>query len=349
MVSEHSPQEGPEADHSRARRGIPPVGPERSGLLASRQRALFSLASSLLFIIPLGGWMLHLRAASEMAGPPPLEDAGSEVVGYDLPMEVNDQIVRWIHRYIAQGREGFERQLARQGSVGEMIRAKLDERGMPRDLLYLAVIESGLSPAATSPVSAAGVWQFMRPTAVEYGLRVGPYVDERRDPVKATDAALDYLEQLYDRFGSWYLAAAAYNAGPNRVARVLRKHAGKRTEDRDLYWEIVDQLPRETRQYVPKLIAATFVARHAREFGFRVEPERPYRFEQVFVPGGTSLASVASSLDVPVARVRELNPHLIQGVTPPGVSYPIRVPVGGTSRVVAALTRSRGRDPWVVD
>ena len=212
---------------------------------------------------------------------------------------------------------------------------------MPEDLLYLAMIESGFSPAATSRVSASGVWQFMGPTAREYGLEITRYVDERRDPVKATDAALDYLEDLYQRYDSWYLAAAAYNAGPGRVSRVLRRHAEGRYGDEQIYWEIITHLPRETREYVPKILAATILARDAEAYGFRVEAAEPYHFERVWVPGATRLSLVAEALGLPAARIRELNPHLIRGMTPPGGSFPLRVPRGRSPEVVAALGGGR--------
>jgi membrane-bound lytic murein transglycosylase D len=208
---------------------------------------------------------------------------------------------------------------------------------MPEDLLYLAMIESGLSPKATSKKAAAGVWQFMPPTAIQFGLRVDEWVDERRDPVKATDAALDYIAFLHDRYGSWYLAAAAYNAGPSRVDRALKRHGGGRRGDEAVYWEIIDQLPSETREYVPKIIAATTLARQAERYGFHVKPAALYDYDRVWVPGNTGLLTVARALDIESAVVRELNPHLVRGATPPGGPYPLRVPSGSTSLVIAAL------------
>ena len=277
---------------------------------------------------------------AERKAPVPVEAIASSV---DLPVEVNDRVTRWMGRFVGDQRPTFERFLAREGLYGDMIRAKLRSRGMPEDVLYLAMIESGFYPLARSSAEAIGVWQFMGPTARAYGLRIDEYVDERRDPIRATDAALDYLEVLHSRFGSWYLAAAAYNAGPNRVARVLRQHADSRTGDEELYWEIIEHLPRETREYVPRLIAATLLARQADEYGFTQETAQPYAFDRVWVPGGTSLATVAGSLDVPVGLLRDLNPHLVRGVTPPGGTYELRVPEGQSATVVAALSRGSVR------
>jgi membrane-bound lytic murein transglycosylase D len=210
---------------------------------------------------------------------------------------------------------------------------------MPEELLYLAMMEGGFRPRAISSAAAVGLWQFMVPTAQQYGLRVDEWVDERRDPVRATDAALEYLSWLRDRYGSWYLAAAAYNAGPGRIDRVLRRFAGGRTGDEAIYWEILEHLPLETREYVPRLIAATIVAEGAEAEGFDLEGVQPYEYDRVFVPGATSLTHVARILDVSPPTLRTLNPHLIHGITPPDQAYPVRVPVGDSPRVVASVKR----------
>lgn len=260
-----------------------------------------------------------------------------------LPVEINARVARWMRRFQTDQRASFERFLARETIYSELIRSKLRERGMPEELRYLAMIESGFVPRATSPVSAVGMWQFMGPTAREFGLRVDGWVDERRDPVKATDAALDYLAWLHDRYDSWYLAAAAYNGGFGRVDRALRRYAEGPTADdaakghEDLYWEIIDHLPRETREYVPRVLAATMLASQAEAYGFTVERELPYRFDRVWVPGGTSLGGVAAAIGVSVDLMRDLNPHLVRGVTPPGKAFALRVPVGTTGEVVASL------------
>jgi membrane-bound lytic murein transglycosylase D len=242
-----------------------------------------------------------------------------------------------MRRFMTDQKSTFETFLAREGRFAGLIRTKLRERGMPEDLLYLAMIESGFSPRATSKKEAVGVWQFIPPTAAQFGLRQDEWVDERRDPVKATDAALDYIAFLHDRYGSWYLAAAAYNAGPSRVDRALKRHGGGRRGDEAVYWEIIDQLPRETREYVPRLLAATTLARQAERYGFHVKPADPYRYDRVWVPGGTGLRTVALALEVESSVIRELNPHLVLGVTPPGGPYGLRVPAGTTALVIAAL------------
>ena len=242
-----------------------------------------------------------------------------------------------MERFLTDQRPVFTRYLEREGLYSGMILKGLRSRGMPEELMYLAAIESGYSPRATSRVSAIGMWQFMGPTAQAFGLRIDEYVDERRDPVRATEAALDYLQALYDRFGSWYLAAAAYNAGPSRVASVVGTYGGDEGSEEDLYWEIVEHLPKETRAYVPKMLAAILLGQAAEEYGFEVEPAQPIRFDRVWVPGGTTLKTVAQAVGVPLARMRVLNPHLLRGVTPPGEPFGIRVPPGSSPMVVASL------------
>ena len=260
-----------------------------------------------------------------------------EVVQAELPLHINEDVERWIELFQTVLKSDFEIFLSRRGAYGDLVRDALRAKGMPEDLLYLAMMESGLKPRAVSNVSAVGLWQFMSPTALQYGLRVDSYVDERRDPIGATEAALDYLTWLHGRFGSWYLAAAAYNAGPGRVERVLRRYADGRIGDENLYWEIVDHLPKETREYVPRLIAATILGNNASAYGFVVTSTERYDFELVFVPSGTSLLRVASALEIDVGILRNLNPHLVRGVTPPSEVYGVRVPVGGSQRVVASL------------
>jgi membrane-bound lytic murein transglycosylase D len=165
-------------------------------------------------------------------------------------------------------KRSLARYMERMPKYESMISAKLAQRGMPQDLIYLAMIESGFNPTAKSPAAASGLWQFIGETGRRYGLKVTRKLDERNDPAKATDAALSYLADLYDRFGSWYLAAAAYNTGENRVGRIMREVTGsERGTDAD-YYRIANRLPQETRDYVPKLIAAARIAKEPAKYGF---------------------------------------------------------------------------------
>lgn len=248
---------------------------------------------------------------------------------FDFPVLLNDQVLFWKEYFSTRIPERFALYLTRMGRYEPLISHQLRQRGMPQDLIFLALIESGFSPVAYSPAHAVGVWQFIAATGRRYGLEVSHYIDERRDPVRATEAALDYLEDLYERFGSWYLAAASYNTGENRVERLLRTHADGARGDDDLFWQIRDRLPRETREYVPKIIAAAILGRHADHFGFgEVEPEPAESFEVVTVPDATDLGVIAGAAGVDVAEVKALNPHFLRDMTPPGRAVQVRLPPG---------------------
>jgi len=176
-------------------------------------------------------------------------------------------VSKWVSRFTGARKNDLATTLGRMEPYTAMIERKLADRGMPQELVYLALIESGGDPKATSPVRAKGLWQFMAPTAKQYGLKVGGRVDERTNPERATDAALEYLSDLHDRFGSWYLAAAAYNTGQGRVAKVMRQVLGKsKGTDADFY-KIAHRLPKETRDYVPKLVAVARIAKAPEKYG----------------------------------------------------------------------------------
>ncbi|HEX8211291.1 MAG TPA: lytic transglycosylase domain-containing protein [Longimicrobium sp.] len=225
-------------------------------------------------------------------------------------------------------REETRRALERMRHLEPIIRAALARERIPRDLLYLALVESSFRPAATSRVGAAGVWQFMPGTARGYGLEVGTWVDERRDPVRASYAAARHLRDLHEQLGGWHLAAAAYNCGSGCVRRALRMHGGEPGGGELRYWRIRPYLPRETRDYVPKLLAAARIARDPEAFGFGgVDGDAPLAYREVVAPGGTSLERVARWAGAPESAVAALNPHLVRGQTPPGRPWAVRVPV----------------------
>lgn len=248
---------------------------------------------------------------------------------FDLPITVNERVQYWMEYFQTRGRERFAAYLSRMGRYEEMIRSELRAREMPEDLIYLAMIESGFSPAATSRAKAVGVWQFMAPTARIFKLEVSRYVDERRDPVRSTQAALSYLQALYDRFGSWYLAAAGYNSGENRIERLLRRHHDGARGDDELFWKISKHLPSETRNYVPKLIAAAILSKYRDRYGFGdVIPEESIAYDVVTVPDATDLGVIARAAGVKVSVIEALNPHFLRGVTPPQREVEVRVPAG---------------------
>jgi membrane-bound lytic murein transglycosylase D len=173
----------------------------------------------------------------------------------------NPRVDKWVERFTSSLENDFIVTMERGKAYSDMISRKLTERHMPQELYYLAMIESEFKPTAKSRVAAVGLWQFMASTARHFGLSVGRHVDERTSPAKSTDAALTYLSQLHDQFGSWYLAAAAYNAGPGTVSRVLKRVTGRTTGTDADFYRIAPQLPKETRDYVPKLVAAARVGK----------------------------------------------------------------------------------------
>jgi membrane-bound lytic murein transglycosylase D len=198
------------------------------------------------------------------------EKTASADVTWDLPDLNHPRVDMWVGKFTTGFRDDFATYLDHMADFQPMISAKLAARGMPQDLLYLALIESGGNPKAYSSAKASGLWQFIEGTAERYGLKVDGKVDERNDPAKETDAALRYLTDLHDRFGSWYLAAAAYNTGEGRVAKVMMEVTGhERGTDED-YYRISEKLPAETRDYVPKMIAAARIAKEPAKYGFDV-------------------------------------------------------------------------------
>jgi transglycosylase-like protein with SLT domain len=238
------------------------------------------------------------------------------------------EVDRWILRLATDPgmRSWLEDGLSRMGRYAPLIRESLHRNGQPEDLLFLVVIESQFRPGAVSPAGATGMWQFMTGTGRQYDLEVSAYVDERRDPIRSTEAAVRHLRDLHAEFRSWHLALAAYNAGAGRIDRAVRLHAGGRRGEETLYWQVRPHLPRETQRYVPLYLAAAEIARNPEAFGFRLRRLEPLRFTETWVDGGVPLDAVARETGVTVESLRELNPHLIRGMTPPGRRWPVRVP-----------------------
>jgi membrane-bound lytic murein transglycosylase D len=214
-----------------------------------------------------------------------------------------------------------------------MVEQELRAAGLPGSLVFLPIVESWYNPRAVSRVGAAGLWQFMPPTARGFGLQVDGLVDERRDPYRSTTLALSYLADLYRQFDSWLLALAAYNGGPGRLDRILRSSGQDGGGHDGLFLEILDQLPRETRDFVPRFLAAARIGMDPAAYGFDdVVSEAPWRFDEVVVPDATSLDVVARASRVDQGLLEELNPQLLRGLTPAGVSTGLRLPKGaGTS------------------
>ncbi|MCB9651215.1 MAG: LysM peptidoglycan-binding domain-containing protein [Deltaproteobacteria bacterium] len=273
--------------------------------------------------------------AGEHVVPPILAVTGT--VTFDLPMPDDPRVDRWVDFLTGRGRASFERWLGRSTRYVPVFWPILEQYGVPKDLVFLSMIESGFSPRAYSWAHAAGPWQFMPFTARRYGLEVGFWVDERRDFEKATHAAARYLSDLYGIFGDWHLAMAAYNAGPGRVKSAIRK-----TGVAD-FWRIAEgwRLRRETKNYVPKLLAAARISKQPERHGFEaVAYLPPLTWEVLTVTVAVDLDSLAEACGLDdVERLDRLNPELRCRVTPPGRTYGVRVPEGTATACTEGLAR----------
>lgn len=250
---------------------------------------------------------------------------------FDIPVTYNNRVQYWVKHFQTTGRRDFERWLARSTRFTPFILDQLDKAGLPKDIIYTAMIESGFSVNAQSSASAVGVWQFIKPTAERYGLKVNWWLDERRNYVKSTMAAIRYKKDLYQMFGSWYLVAASYNCGEQRIVNMIKKYGTNN------FWEMaqLNLLPKETTDYVPKIIAATLIAKAPALYGFRnINYEVPYEYDMANVPGGTDLHNLAQYLGVNPIYMKELNPDLIHGFVPTHVqSHKIKIPKGSSKLV----------------
>lgn len=245
----------------------------------------------------------------------------------DIPLTINRKVEYFISFFQTSGRKWFGLWLARSERYIPMMKEVLKKEGLPEDLVYLAMIESGFSTHACSRASAVGPWQFIAGTGKRYALKIDPWIDERRDPLKSTVAAAMYLKELYGLFNKdWYLAAAGYNAGENKILRAIDMY---NTRD---FWQISEgeYLKRETKDYVPKLLAAAIIAKDPAKYGFAdVAYLPPIEFDTVRIQSRTDLELVARLLDVPLSSIRELNPELKKGCTPPETAdYELKIPKG---------------------
>jgi membrane-bound lytic murein transglycosylase D len=256
----------------------------------------------------------------------PAQVYSEDEVEYDFPVTVNRQVEYYLDFFTGKGRKSFALWLERSGRYVPMIHQQLVEAGLPRDLAYLAMIESGYNERAYSRAKAVGIWQFIASTGRNYGLEINSYVDERRDPIKSTRAAVAYLSALYDEFDSWHLAVAAYNAGEGKIRKAIRKY------DTTDFWEIAQgkYLKLETKRYVPKLIAAIIIAKEPEKYGFdNIQYEAALDYETVNVPRWTSVKAVALACNMKPDDLKKYNNELRKEFTPPDRSpYPFKVPAG---------------------
>ena len=310
-----------------------PALAEEEPTLAEEQPALAEIDADL-----PDAWAEAFAAGSRLPYRPVI------VEGPSYPVEINPQVQYFLDLFTGKRRDIVTVWVSRSGHYLGMIREVLRARGLPEDLAYTAMIESGFKPDAVSRVGAKGMWQFMTATARRYGLRVDSWVDERYDPEKSTVAAAAYLGDLYNQFGSWALAQAAYNAGEMKIVRAMEK-----TGSSD-FWTLADSkyLRRETKDFVPQIHAATMIGRDPDRYGFEFDEPEPVAVARVKVPPGTDLRRLAASASVPFVQLRSLNRVLVRGVTPPGRPWELRVPAVSLEAVTVALAPRRRVAPTAV-
>lgn len=261
--------------------------------------------------------------------------ADLEATAHDIPIPTNDRVLRYVELFQGRLREFLAEGLSRGAQYLPMIQATFRAEGLPLDLAYIPLIESAFKPTALSRAKARGVWQFMRGTALENGLTADWYVDERADPVKATQAAARYLKTLHGMFGEWHLAMASYNGGHGRVKRAMTR---SRKND---FWSLTATtryLPRETREYVPMILAAIIIAKNPDQYDFDIVPMTAPATETVVVPPALDLRRVAEWASVPMDDIQTLNPEFRRWTTPiKAGEYTIKVPLGTGDKVREGL------------
>lgn len=264
------------------------------------------------------------------------EVVADEVV-YDFPVTINKQVQAYLDLFQNRQKKMFSRWLARSTRYLPYMQQELEKAGLPKDLAYLSMIESGYNQRAYSSAKAVGLWQFMRATGKQYHLRIDNYVDERRDLEKSTGAAIAFLTDLYDYFGDWHLAVAAYNAGPGKIRSGLRKHKV------DNFWDLAGKrhLRLETKRYVPKLIAAIIISREPEKYGFsNIAYQKPISYSALQVGPSLSLDAVALISGSDIKTIKDLNPELRKAKTPPNSSvYTVKIPQGKEQYAASNIDR----------
>jgi len=272
-------------------------------------------------------------------------DDTMEAKPYNIPMVLNDSVENHLEYFKTRGRDAFQLWLDRSARYIPVMKNIFKQKNLPEDLVYIAMIESGFNPYAVSWARAVGPWQFMPSTGKLYGLKIDWWIDERKDPVKSTYAAADHLKNLRNLFGSWPLAMASYNAGAGKVQRAVLR---TRSED---FWDLKASryIRKETKNYVPKFMAATIIAKNPEAYGFTVSKYEPFKYDEITLEESTDLRLVARCAGCTYEEIKELNPELRRWVTPPHVTrYTLRLPVGKKELFLAnfAATPAEQKIKW---
>ncbi len=263
-----------------------------------------------------------------------IDDAADEKI-YHIPMILNDSVENHLEYFKTRGRDVFQRWLDRSARYIPVMKDIFREKNLPEDLVYVAMIESGFNPYAVSWAKAVGPWQFMPATGKLYGLKIDWWIDERKDPIKSTYAAAEHLKDLHNLFGSWPLALASYNAGAGKVQRAVLR---TRSED---FWDLKASryIRKETKNYVPKYMAATIIAKNPESYGFTVTAYEPFKYDEVVIGESTDLRLIARCAGSTYEEIKELNPEIRRWVTPPQYSrYTLRIPPGKKETFLANYT-----------
>ncbi len=271
--------------------------------------------------------------------------ASQQAPTFDIPMVVNEKVTAWVDFYSGRHKEKFRTSLVRSGKYLPMIQSVFEAAGIPKDLAYLAHVESAFKSRAYSKAKAKGMFQFIAGTGKRYGLRMDNWIDERSDPEKSARACAAYLVDLHDEFGDWYLAMAAYNAGEGKIRRAIRSTGSKD------FWTIAKSsaIRNETKNYVPAILAATLIAKDSSRYGLDYVPDAPLAYDIAEVRGSFDLVQLARTAGLDPESLRDLNPELRRGRTPPGRTTSLKVPIGTGSQTVAALGKIPAASQVVAD
>lgn len=305
-------------------------------------------AAGIVFMLPLQPLQGEaLSPAGQVVIPsqlkPPSEDVAqideevaddpSEIKPFHIPMVLNDSVENHLEYFKTRGRDDFQLWLDRSARYIPAMKGIFKDKNLPEDLVYVAMIESGFNPYAVSWARAVGPWQFMPATGKTYGLKIDWWIDERKDPIKSTNAAAEHLKDLHNLFGSWPLALASYNAGAGKVQRAVLR---TRSDD---FWDLKASryIRKETKNYVPKYMAATILAKNPEAYGFSVTAVDPYKYDEVLIEESTDLRLIAQCAGCTYEEIKELNPEIKRWVTPPQISqYTLRIPLGKKEAFLAS-------------